>query len=283
MEVIKKAPDRLAVLEKIDEYEKNGFFDKDVEEDPPSAWLDPKAIDFLKKKLINKIKARIANFVGIRFFEKSMKRKEVIFSGVTGLENLNGFSGGAIITCNHLNRFDNYAVLLGLKKHFKRLRMYKVVRDGNFAFKGIVGFILRNCDTLPISEKRELTTACMQAVKTLVKKGKKILIYPEQGMWWNYKKPRPLKKGAYLFAVKANAPIIPCFITLKDSNLIGADGFNVQEFTLNILPVIYIDKNLSDMENCEKMRETNYEIWKNFYEKHYCKPLSYNKKSGNEE
>jgi len=279
MEEIKYAPDRLAALEKIDEYEKNGWFDKDVENDPPSAGIDPKDVDFFKKKLINKIKARIANFVGARFFEKSMKRKEVIFCGVKGLENLKGFSGGAIVTCNHCHRFDNYAVLLGLKKYFKGLRLYKVVRDGNYAFSGKVGFILRNCDTLPISEKRELTTACMQAVKTLVKRGKKVLIYPEQGMWWNYKKPRPLKKGAFLFAVKADAPVIPCFITLKDSNLTGADGFKVQEFTLNILPVIYIDKNLSDLENCEKMREKNYELWKNFYENHYGIPLSYNTKS----
>ncbi|MCL1901221.1 MAG: 1-acyl-sn-glycerol-3-phosphate acyltransferase [Firmicutes bacterium] len=277
MKETKKASDRLAVLEKIDEYEKNGFFDKDVEQDPPSAGLDPNKIDFLKKKLFNKLKARIANFVGAKFFEKSLKRKEVIFSGVTGLNNLDGFKGGAIITCNHCHRFDNYAILLGLKKFFKRLRLYKVVRDGNYAFKGKVGFILRNCDTLPISEKRELTSACMQAVKTLVKRGKKILIYPEQGMWWNYRKPRPLKKGAFLFAVKANAPIIPCFITLNDSDITGKDGFKIQEFTLNVLPVIYIDKNLSDMENCEKMREKNYALWKNFYEKHYKTPLIYKK------
>jgi len=282
MEEIKRAPDRLAVLEKINEYEKNGLFDKDVEDDPPFVGLNPERFDFLRKRLINKIKARIAVFLGARFFEKMMRKKEVIFSGVTGLENLEGFSGGAIVTCNHCHRFDSYPVLLGLKKHFKKLRPYRIVRDGNFAFKGTVGFIMRNGDTLPISEKRELTSACMQAVKALVKRGKKILIYPEQGMWWNYKKPRPLKKGAFLFAVKANAPVIPCFITLKDSEIIGSDGFKVQEFTLNILPVIYADKNLSDMQNCEMMREKNYALWKDFYEKHYKVPLTYtNNEEGN--
>ena len=35
-----------------------------------------------------------------------------------------------------------------------------------------------------------------------------ILIYPEEEMWFNYRKPRPPKPGAYHYAAKYNVPII---------------------------------------------------------------------------
>ena len=38
---MEKAQDRLEVLEKIREYEKNGWFDRDVENDPPTRPLRP--------------------------------------------------------------------------------------------------------------------------------------------------------------------------------------------------------------------------------------------------
>ena len=42
-------------------------------------------------------------------------------------------------------------------------------------------------------------------------------------MWWNYRKPRPVTPGAYRFAVNNNVPVLPMFITLKDTDKIGAD------------------------------------------------------------
>ena len=38
---VEKSSERLAVLAKIEEYEKNGTFHKDVEPDPPSIQLKP--------------------------------------------------------------------------------------------------------------------------------------------------------------------------------------------------------------------------------------------------
>lgn len=50
--------DRKEVLRKIDEYERKGWFDKDVENDPPSPELRPEDVDYLGKKLSSKIKTR---------------------------------------------------------------------------------------------------------------------------------------------------------------------------------------------------------------------------------
>ena len=276
--IIEKASDRLEVLAKIAEYEKLGLFDKDVEIDPPWTPVDPASDDFCCRKPSTKLKAKFANFFGRRFFEGMIKSGSVIFNGITGLENLDGFEGGAIVTSNHISQFDSYPVQLGLEKRYgKKFRMFKIVREGNYSYPGKIGFFIRNCNTLPINEGEnfKLTTECMKGVKYHLSKGRKILIYPEQGMWWNYRKPRPLKRGAFMFAAKFNAPVIPCFQTLEDSDIIGADGFPVQKFTINILPLIYPEEGVPAYKNAEIMRDKNYEAWKVCYEKVYGVELKY--------
>jgi len=278
-----KAPDRLMVLERILEKEQSGEFNDDVEVDPPFKPLDSKKVDYLNKRFWTRVRRGIAYPIAKRHFEGLMKNKQVVFAGVTGDENLKHFKGGALVTCNHIHQFDNYAVLLALKPHFPEMgnAMYKIVREGNYSLPGILGFIIRNCDTLPVNEferkNLKLTVETIKAVQTLLEQGKKILVYPEQSMWWNYRKPRPLKKGAFLIAAKSKAPIIPCFITLKDTDMIGKDGFKVQEFTVNIMPVIYPDESLSTEENCKMMQEKNQKLWAELYEKTYEKKLEYKK------
>lgn len=70
-------------------------------------------------------------------------------------------------------------------------------------------------------------------------------------------------------------PVIPIFITMQDSDIIGDDGFPVQEYIVNISEAIYPDANLSVRENKEQMRDKNFEIWKNIYEDFYKIPLTY--------
>lgn len=213
---------------------------------------------------------------------KGVKKSGMAQCGeVRGLENLAGLTGGAIVTCNHINQVDSFVLLWGLQKHFRDLknnRLFKVVREGNYNQPAFLGFIMRNCDTLPVNEESSrnlrVTAKTMEAIKVLLPRGKKILIYPEQAMWWNYRKPRPLKNGAYAIAAKNNAPIIPCFITMRDTDKV-ADGFPVQEFTLNIAPVIYPDPNLTVKENTEKMRDKNAVAWREIYEKTYGVKLEY--------
>ena len=115
----------------------------------------------------------------------------------------------------------------------------------------------------------------MKAVDTILQRGDFILIYPEQSMWWNYRKPKPLKNGAFKLAAKNKVPVIPIFITMEDSNIIGEDGFPVQEYIINIGEPIYPDDTLRDRENTEMMKEKNFEVWKNVYEEFYGIPLEY--------
>ena len=48
MKEIPKSPERLAILEKIAQYEREGRFDEDVENDPPSRVLLPEEIAYAR-------------------------------------------------------------------------------------------------------------------------------------------------------------------------------------------------------------------------------------------
>ena len=117
----------------------------------------------------------------------------------------------------------------------------------------------------------------------MLTRGEKVLVYPEQGMWWNYRKPRPLKNGAYNFAVTSKVPVIPAFITMEDSENLDGDGFPVQEYTVHFLKPIYPDEKLTKSQNVEKMKDENYQVWVKTYEDFYKKKLKYLEKSSTEE
>ena len=225
---IPKAKDRLEVLDKIKKLEREGRFDIDVENDPPTIVLTPENVDYLNKKETSKIKTKVANKLGKRFIDELLKNNKLIIKEVNGLENLNSVKTGAMLTCNHFNPFDSFAIekTFRMTEHAENKKLYKVIREGNYTnFPGFYGFLFRHCDTLPLSSNTRTMIEFLKAVDTLLKKGEFILIYPEQSMWWNYKKPKPLKDGAFKMAVKSNVPVVPIFITMKESDIIGEDRF----------------------------------------------------------
>jgi 1-acyl-sn-glycerol-3-phosphate acyltransferase len=118
----------------------------------------------------------------------------------------------------------------------------------------------------------------VKAVDTILQRGDLILIYPEQSLWWNYRKPKPLKNGAFRLAARNNVPIVPIFITMQDSKIIGNDGFPIQEYFVNIKEPLYPNKYFSERENMNNLKEKNFEIWKNIYEDFYKIPLEYTTK-----
>ncbi len=278
---ITKNPERLKIIERINEYEKKGWWSKDVEDDPPTIPLTPDKVDYLNKKLINKLLTKFVNIKAEKFIKDLVKNGQLVIKEIKGIENYEAVQDkGLIITCNHFNAFDNFAIHYTLLPYLydNHKELYKVIREGNFTnFPGIYGLFFRHCNTLPLSSSFATMKLFMEAVKTLLARGEKILVYAEQAMWWNYRKPRPLTNGAFKFAVENNAPVLPIFITMTDSDKIDGDGFPVQEYTINILPALYPDPAKSSKENIEVLRDQNYEAWKNVYEDFYKIPLEYAK------
>lgn len=278
--------DRKEVLRKIDEYERKGWFDKDVENDPPSPELRPEDVDYLGKKLSSKIKTAIANKMGRKFFEKMIKEGAVVIDGMDGGENLRLLKDtGAVITCNHFGIPDNYILYHCIQKSLKKKRLYKVIREGNYTgFGGLFGFLFRNCNTLPLSSNRRTMVNFMSAADTLLRRGEAVLIYPEQGMWWNYRKPRPFKIGAFKIAARAGVPVLPTFVTMKDDETkLDEHNYPLQHYTLHVMPPVYPDKTLSEKQAAEKMKEDAFALYKAKYEEVYGVPLAYHEEENAEE
>ena len=273
---MEKSAHKLELLRRIADLEEKELWHHDVEDDPETYPLMPDKIDYLNEKFSNKIKNKIANIFGARFFDKMIANRQLIIKEVRGIENFTAVKGGKIVTCNHFSVGDNYAVWVALRDYMDGRMLYKVIREGNYTNPPKpFGLFMRHCNTLPLSSQKATMVKFMKAFAELLRRGETILIYPEQGMWWNYRKPRPMQDGAFSLAIRNKAPIVPIFITMEDGDVLDPDGFFVQEYTLHILPAIYPDKNLSRLEAKKDMKKKNYEAWVRVYEEFYGKPLRY--------
>lgn len=273
---MEKSAHKLELLRRIAELEKKELWHLDVEDDPPTYPLMPDQVDYLNEKLSNKLKNKLANVFGARFFDKMIAQKQLIIKEVRGIENFQAVQGGRIVTCNHFSVGDNYAVWVALRESMGGKMLYKVIREGNYTNPPKpFGLFMRHCNTLPLSSQTATMAKFLKAVAALLQRGETILIYPEQGMWWNYRKPRPMQDGAFSLAVRNKVPVVPVFITMEDSDILDPDGFFVQEYTLHILPAIYPDESLSPIAARKDMKKRNYEAWVKTYEEFYQKPLVY--------
>ena len=268
---------RLEILDKIRQYEKEGRFDEDVEEDPPSRTLMPNEIDYLKSDMTHRMTTMYAFRIAHWYVSYLRSKKLFILKDILGTEYLQGLDSGAIITCNHFHPFDSFVAQLAFEKaQLPRKKFFRVIKEGNYTnFPGFYGFLMRNCNTLPLSSNRDTMKKFMRAVDEILTRGHYILVYPEQSMWWNYRKPKPLKKGAFNFASRNNVPVVPFFVTMEDTEYKDFDGLAVQAYTVHICPPIYPDPNKSRGENTEDMLNKNYEVWKQVYEETYQIPLTY--------
>lgn len=269
--------EKLNIADKIKDYEIKGLFDQDIFVDPPTRELKVNEVDYKYKKLSTRFASLFANFVAKKHINKLIKKKLLIIKEVKGIENYKLISEvGAIITCNHFSPYDNFAVYKAIEKKLGKDRLYKVIREGNYTnFPGLYGFFFKHCNTLPLSSNVNVMKEMVEGVKYHLSHKKKILIYPEQALWPNYKKPRPLKPGAFSFAAKNKAPVLPIFITLSDSDYFDKDNNVVLAYTVHIMKPIFPDESLSYGESVKTMSEYVYNQMKNKYEEVYGIPLTY--------
>ena len=267
----------MQIVKKIEEYERAGRFDEDVEDDPPTKVLLPDEIDYFRRGILEKVKMKVAFMMARKLVNRLIDEKKLIIKEIRGIEYFKALNSGAIITCNHFNAFDSFAIQLAYEAAEQPDRtFFRVIREGNYtSFPGFYGFLMRHCNTLPLSSNHKTLKKFMEATNELLKAGHFVLIYPEQSMWWNYRKPKPLKEGAFTFAVKNNVPVLPCFITMKDTDVMGDDGFYVQEYTIHISPPLYPKSELPYGERVRDLKDRNYACWKQIYEDVYQIPLTY--------
>lgn len=270
------SPERLAVLARIAEYEKKGWFDRDVEEDPEGKVLHPEDIKYLNRSPIARIKRGVSFGLARLYFHTKLENKQLYLDPPEGIAHLADVSGGVVLTCNHFHPFDSFFMQRVFDLSHRRGRMYRVIREGNYtAFPGFYGMLMRNCDTLPLSSDPATMKHFLGAVHKSLGRGDALLIYAEQSLWWNYRKPKPLKPGAFDIAVRCRVPVVPCFITFTETEKMGGDGFPVMRYTPHIGAPIYPDPALSRRAAAEDLRAKNEAFCREVYERVYGIPLVY--------
>lgn len=240
----------LSVLDKIKKLEKEGMFNEHVDPFDENGYI-PVDRNFnyfphgLKNWLIRKI---IVN----RFVNHSAKN--FIHLKIVGQENLKGLKG-AVVTCNHINKLDCIAVMKACKGHKLRITTAEFNNQ-----KGFVGDMMRAAGTMPIPSGLGMFRYFEEAVGKALSKNNLVLFYPEQSEWWNYKKPRPFKKGAFYMAAKFNVPVVPMFITLEETGEFYDNGLPISAFTIHVMKPIYPKSELSKNENIEYLKDLNFKM-----------------------
>lgn len=193
----------------------------------------------------------------------------------TGLDKIKDITGGAIVTSNHFSPLENTVVRKTLWQ-VKHRRLFIVSEDTNLLTGGPIGFLLKYYDTIPVSSDMEyLGTTFPREIKRALDGQNYVLIYPEQEMWFNYRKPRPPKRGAYYYAAKFHVPIISCFVEIIELPKRDNDEFNKVRFRMHVLDPIYLDPNKSVRENSIEMMQRDYRQKRVAYERIYGRQLNY--------
>ena len=269
-------PGRETAIDNIRRAVAEGRFNDKTEPFDP-AWepeaLKANILDYVRRmdSLSYKLKNRLARGivdVWIRKWSDGVNE-------IDGLEILDGLQGPAFVTSNHFNPFDN-----GIHRTLTRLagrgRLSAVSQGTNFVMPGLNGFILRNIDVIPlISDPSYMNGDFRTLMRKNLDQNRFILLYPEQEMWFNYRKPRPQKRGAFLFAAEYGVPVVPTFAEMVDLGKEVAPGFLDVKLILHVLDPLFPDPSKTVRQNSLDMCRQDYEAKVACYERCYGKPLSY--------
>lgn len=268
---------RKAVIENIRSFAESGEFHKKVELDDPNLTLgEMREITHRYIKNRNKLSFKLKSFCAL-LVAKLMTRIINKNTEITGLENIPDNLDGILITSNHFSPLEN-TVIRHLTQKLRHKKLHIISQTTNFAMKGFIGFLMNYANTIPITaeDPRYLARDFLSVLKEkLVYKKQAVLLYPEQEMWFNYRKPRPSKNGAYFYAAKLNVPILSCFVEMVDLPEDDTEEFKKVKYILHVLGVIYPDKGKTSKQNTEELAQLDYELKKQCYERVYGKALTY--------
>lgn len=268
---------REAVIKNIKKAANDRDFTAKVEIGDPQMSLDERL------KLVNNywenrktLSSKVNNRIGHVLYDTLAKT----LAGSTefkGLENLNNLPiGGAIVTTNHYNQIDSLPIKLLADKIHRQLSI--VIEDTNLMLPGFFRYLMNYVGTIPLVQSPSyIANEFPKHLSKALNQNNWVLIYPEQEMWWNYRKPRKLQRGAYYFAAKQNVPVISTFVEIKDLPKVEKKDTNFYEtkYIVHVLKPIYPDVSLSANENAHHMMEQDYKQKVAAYEKIYGKKLNY--------
>lgn len=222
-------------------------------------------------------RAKIRNHNVQKFMDR-YAMKLVPADNIKGLEKIADLHSGAIVTSNHFSPLENLAVRSAVR-HAGYQNLSIVSQETNLMAAYPLHFIFWNYDLIPIASQgggmEYMGREFPHRLETTLSQGNPILIYPEQEMWYNYRKPRPLQRGAYYYAARFNVPIISLFVEIIQDDELSNDDFYKTHYRVHVLEPIFPDPDQSIKANSIRMQELDYQQKCQAYEKTYHRPLSY--------
>lgn len=131
---------------------------------------------------------------------------------VHGRKNLKIVKGGAVIACNHFSNLD--AIILKVKLFINNFTNAFLGKAEINKFKPVGWFL--SCFGMIYIDRNRLDRKAMREVDGVLKKGKKVVIFPEGTRnKTGTTDLQAVKSGVVFFAKKADVPIVPMRIDKK--------------------------------------------------------------------
>ncbi len=177
---------------------------------------------------------------------------------IRGKENLKGLKKkGVVIVSNHVHPTDSPLIATRVFGAGRKVRI--ITLSGNMDIP-VASDLMVALGAIPIADTIRGVKNFTTTINELLQKGKPVLFFPEAALWPYYRGLRPFHKGAFTFAVKNKAiilPILTTFTTKKNGK---------QKMVLTICqPIMPQDK------SAEELREYTEDYCKNYLEDFYKK------------
>lgn len=116
-----------------------------------------------------------------------------------------GAHGNGVVICNHRSSIDPFFIQVSVR----RVIHWMVARE--YCEHPVMGFFLRIAEVIPVN-RGGVDTASTKAAIRIVSQGGVVGMLPEGRINTGDELMAPVRPGAVLVALKAQAPIIPCYI-----------------------------------------------------------------------
>ena len=172
---------------------------------------------------------------------------------------------GAICVSNHVALLDT----LFVRQAIGHFHTYFTMAPWNNK-RGLGGWFIRRGGMWAFSADLAAMRNLTNEMKARLGEGGIVHFYAEQAMWTNYQKPRPMKDGAFYYAVRYNVPVLPVFFTFK----VNKKGC-MRRLVIHVLPPIAPDNSLPRNERAGRLKAQAQAAWTSCYERAYGVTMEY--------
>ena len=174
---------------------------------------------------------------------------------VEGKKNKREIKKRVVVVGNHCHVID--VTLFPIT--FMPRMMYITSIPENFQIP-VLGGLIKMLGAIPIPTNLSGMRLFNEVTNELLQDERAVAFMPEGAKWHHYRDLRPFKKGAFTYAVKNGAPVLPAVTTIR----IVHKSLKKKKYRLKLsyLPAIYPDASLPEAEAVEKLKQETHAAMK---------------------